>query len=591
MTRLAQLTFALLVCATLGAFLVTQRLKRSPLVVRQRTVTDIFSPNGDGIRDRASIRFELKRSDQVTVSIVDREGNVVRRLAVDRRLPGRQALQFVWDGRGDNGRVVPDGPYRVRIGLRDQGRTVTLRRQITVDTTPPRPTVTITSPGGTGPALFPASGVRAINVRTGLPLFARPRFQVYRMDAGTPRLEAQFYGDSSTGVGAWDGRVRGRPASPGLYAVVVRTIDRASNPGVSPPLGPAPAHGGRGRNGVVLRYLSARAPLAPVGVGGRTTVAVDADAVGGRYDWTLTRSGTPRPLARGRSAGPTLTLRVPRQPSGIDVLAVRNGPFRARAPLLVRGPGPHPVLLVVPVGSWQAANPYDDDGDGVPDTLDRGATAGLDRPFAGSGLPAGFAKQEAPLLGFLDRSGLRYDVTTDVALARGQAPALESHRGAVLAGVPRWLPGDAGQRLSAWVDQGGRILLLGTDALRRTAQVQGNELTNPSPAAPVDALGVRVAQQAPVGQLLVSGDDRLGLFGGTDGLFTGFTRGELSVELPAGAKVQAAAGPQEGERVVVAYTLGKGLVIRTGLPEWSRTLDSDSNVDAVTRRAWALLSR
>ena len=59
MTRLAQLTFALLVCATLGAFFVTQRLKRSPLVVRQRTVTDAFSPNGDGIRERASIRFSL----------------------------------------------------------------------------------------------------------------------------------------------------------------------------------------------------------------------------------------------------------------------------------------------------------------------------------------------------------------------------------------------------------------------------------------------------------------------------------------------------------------------------------------------------
>ena len=591
MTRLAQLTFALLVCATLGAFFVTQRLKRSPLIVRQRTVTGIFSPNGDGVRERASIRFELKRSDQVTVSIVDREGSVVRRLARDRRLPGGRPLQFVWNGRGDNHRVVPDGPYRVRIGLRDQGRTVTLRRQITVDTTPPRPTVTITSPGGAGPALFPAPGVRAITVRTETPLFARPRFQVYRMDVGAPRLQTQFYGDPNTGAGTWDGRIRGRPPAAGLYAIVVRTIDRVSNAGVSPPIGPAPAHGGRGRNGVVVRYLSARAALAPVRAGTRTAVAVDAVAVGGRYDWTLTRPGAPRPLARGRSAGPTLSLPVPRQPPGIDVLAVRNGSFRARTPVIVSGPGRRSVLLVVPVASWQAANPYDDDGDGVPDTLDRGVAAGLDRPFAGSGLPAGFAKQEAPLLAFLDRLGLRYDITTDLAIARGQPPTLEGHRGAVLAGVPRWLPGDAGQRLSAWVDEGGRVLLLGTDALRRTAQVQGSELTNPSPAAPVDALGDRVAPTAPVGALLASGDDSLGLFAGTDGLLTGFTRGERSADLAADARVQAAAGPQEDERVVVAYTLGKGLVIRTGLPEWSRRLDSDGNVDAVTRRAWSLLSR
>src|SRR3979411_500115 len=195
MTRLAQLTFALLVCATLAAFFVTQRLKRSPLVVRQRTIMKAVSPNDDVARDRASIRFSLQRSDDVTVSIVDREGSVVRRLANDRRLPGRRALQFFWDGRNTGGRVVPDGPYRVRIGLRNEGRTVTLRRAITVDTTPPRPTVTITAPPGTGPVRFPPRGVRAIAVRTERPLFAQPRFQVYRMDTARPRFVAQFYGD------------------------------------------------------------------------------------------------------------------------------------------------------------------------------------------------------------------------------------------------------------------------------------------------------------------------------------------------------------------------------------------------------------
>jgi len=388
MTRLAQLTFALLVCATLGAFFVTQRLKRSPLVVRQRTVTDAFSPNGDGIRDQASIRFSLQRSDDVTVSIVDREGSVVRRLAKDRRLPGRRPLQFVWDGRNQDGRVVPDGPYRVRIGLRNEGRTVTLRRQITVDTTPPRPTVTITSPGGTGPALFPAPGVRAVAVRTETPLFARPRFQVYRMDAAQPGFVVQFYGDQATGQGAWDGRIRGRPAPPGLYAIVVRTIDRVSNSGVSPPRGPAPKHAGRSRNGVIVRYLTARTPLEPVAVGAQATVAVDS-VVGGRYDWTLTRPGARKPLGRGKGAGSVLRVRVPRQPSGVDVLTVRAGSFRARTPVLVRGPAHHSVLLVVPTASWQGVNPYDGDGDGLPDTLDRGGPAGLDRPFAGSGLPAG----------------------------------------------------------------------------------------------------------------------------------------------------------------------------------------------------------
>ena len=137
----------------------------------------------------------------------------------------------MWNGRGDNHRVVPDGPYRVRIGLRDQGRTVTLRRQITVDTTPPRPTVTITSPGGAGPALFPAPGVRAITVRTETPLFARPRFQVYRMDVGAPRLQTQFYGDPNTGAGTWDGTNWQRTSLPGRP-------DRGSGPGLDSLLAP-----------------------------------------------------------------------------------------------------------------------------------------------------------------------------------------------------------------------------------------------------------------------------------------------------------------------------------------------------------------
>jgi hypothetical protein len=247
------------------------------------------------------------------------------------------------------------------------------------------------------------------------------------------------------------------------------------------------------------------------------------------------------------------------------------------------------VLLVVPTASWQADNPYDDDGDGVPNTLDRGGPVRLDRPFMGSGLPAGFSRQEAPLLAFLDGARLRYDITTDVALARGGPRTLQGHRGAVLAGVPRWLPAAAAPQLSTWVDGGGRVALFGTDALRRTAQLNGNQLSGPAGPAAVDALGDRQVPLAPVGQLLVFHDDRLGLFTNTDGLFTGFGSGERSEGL--GSQVQSAAGPQEGQPVVVAYTLGKGLVTRTGLSGWSMRLGHDGNVDAVTRRAWALLSR
>jgi len=53
----------------------------------------------------------------------------------------------------------------------------------------------------------------------------------------------------------------------------------------------------------------------------------------------------------------------------------------------------------------------------------------------------------------------------------------------------------------------------------------------------------------------------------------------------------AAAGKQAGQPVVLAYRMGKGLVIRTGLPNWSQHLGSDQETAAVTRRMWTLLSR
>ena len=591
-TRLAQLVFALLVCATFAAFFVTQRLKRSPLVVRQRTVTAVFSPNGDGRRDRASIRIEIKRADDVTVSILNADEQVVRRLAVDRREPGRRPIQFVWDGRDGARRVVPDGIYRVRVALRRQGRTATLRAPVEVDTTPPRPTVSVIVPRGAGPALLPAPGVSAVTVRTEGPLYSRPRFQVYRTDRGQPRLLLQFYGDRVTGTGRWNGRLAGRPAPPGTYLVAVRTIDRVSNLGVSAPLGPRPRGDRGGRPGVTVRPLAVQAPSAPVRAGAPAHVSVDVRVAGGRYTWRLLRPGTRKPLARGRGSKPGLRLTTPKV-AGVDVLEVRAGSHRARAPLLVASTAPpRRVLLVLPFATWQGRNRVDDDGDGLPNTLERGVPAAVARPFAADGLPSGFARGEAPLLAFLDRSRLRYDLTTDLALAQGQGPRLAGHRGVVLAGDERWLAGGLSDALRGYVRSGGRVLLLGTESLARSVRLQAGRLTNPSPPATTDALGAQVESLTSLGdQALAVKMDRVDLFGGTTGLFTGFGRSEPVGSLEAGARPLADAGPAGGKPVIAAYRLGRGLVIRTGLPEWRARLPDDPAVDAVTGRAWKLLSQ
>ena len=81
MTRLARVVFALLVAATFGAFFVAQRLKGAESVAEITRVKRVFSPNGDRRRDVERIAFTVKQAGRVTVTVVNRDGDRVRRLA------------------------------------------------------------------------------------------------------------------------------------------------------------------------------------------------------------------------------------------------------------------------------------------------------------------------------------------------------------------------------------------------------------------------------------------------------------------------------------------------------------------------------
>lgn len=594
MTRLAGAVFALLVAATVGAFFVTQRLKQSPRLVRTLTVTRAISPHVP--YKRASIRIRLTRSDEATVSIVDAQDDVVRRLVTGRRYRPDQRVSLLWNGRDAAGRPVPDGEYRVRVGLRRQGRAVVLLDTITVDGTPPRPIVRVRRSGAAaGPVLFPPR-------RRGAPV----RFQVmgtrvdterlflYRTDGRRPRLATRLPARSSARAdGVWDGRVRGRPAPPGPYVVVARDTDDVGNAASSFPF-TAPRPGDPpGGAGVTVRYLAAQAPSAPTRAGRLFTVFVDSR--GREYRWRLHRLGQARTITRGRSGSPALRLHAPWGPSGIYVVELAAGPHRSAAVVPVQGLGRHRVLVVLPVISWQGRNRADDDGDGMVDSLEANGRATLARPLAGGGVPLGFAANEQPLLRLLDRPQQRYDLTTDAALAGPVgARELRAHRGVVLAGNPRWLPPRVGAALRRYVAAGGRVFSPGTDSLRRTVSVRGDQLWQPSPASADDVFGATLAPVARRRIELLAGDDRIGLFRGGDGLFRGFSAFEETLAPGPGARVLAAAVDQravEGDPVIVAAAQARGLVIRTGLPEWEARIARDLNVSALTRRAWALLSR
>jgi hypothetical protein len=247
------------------------------------------------------------------------------------------------------------------------------------------------------------------------------------------------------------------------------------------------------------------------------------------------------------------------------------------------------VLVVLPQLTWQGRNDVDDDGDGLPDSLARDRTAGLVRPFAHGRLPRGFGAAEGPLLAFLGRNRLRYQLTTDLALARAADNPFAGYDGVVLAGDARWLPRVLGLQLKTFVLNGGRVLSLGVDSLRRTAEVRQGRLRAASEPAPVDLLRARIGplRQGPIDLLVQS--DGLRLFSGTAGALGAFDAWEPTSSVAPGRLV-AVAGETGGDPVFVAYRLARGLVIRPGVRGWGAALADDIGPNAETmRRIWTLL--
>ena len=81
MTLVARVTFLVLVGATFAAFFVAQRLKSAPPVIDVNRLARHFSPNGDGNKDVNDFTVVLKVADDVTVDVVNLDGDPVKRLA------------------------------------------------------------------------------------------------------------------------------------------------------------------------------------------------------------------------------------------------------------------------------------------------------------------------------------------------------------------------------------------------------------------------------------------------------------------------------------------------------------------------------
>jgi hypothetical protein len=590
--------FGALVLATIAAFFVTQQLKSEfPLVLRFAAEPADISPNGDDYFDVARVGFDLSEPAEVSFSIVDSEGREVRRIVDDRMLGGDTKHRFLWGGRDDEGNRVPDGEYTMRVVRRDEGRVIDSLRKVTVDTVPPPVSLVSARPGVIAPG-EPGQRPR-VRIRYRGPRNQFPEFRIFRTDGGPPKVVFRFRGDETKSA-VWDGRLRGRIAESGDYAFTVTVRDSAGNLAVAPTDIPAPRLARPG-TGVSVRRMTLSGPLGVVTAG--SVARLELGPFARSFDFALSRLGSPRVVRRGGRIGGLFRVRIPRRArTGVYLVRVRTGRRSARWPVAVAGlpqtraarARPRP-LVVLPALTWQGRNPVDDDLDGFADTLDRPGRVALDRPLVHGRLPPAFTRETLPLLAFLERARLAYDLTTDMALAAGRGPALGNAPGVVFAGSARWLPESLERRLRRYVETGGRVASFGADAFRRPVRLRGGRATTAGPPRPADLFGERTRELLRTsGAPLVVEEDELGVFGAADEFIGEFTLFERSEELPPRGELLTSAGRDPGEPAFVGYRLGRGIVIRSGTPQWGRELAPGRlsvEIPRATRRIWRLLSR
>jgi hypothetical protein len=136
-SRAATALLLVLIAACTAAFLRTEQLKLRKSPIARPHVRQAISPGcaDPGCHDKATISFRLRSPQRLSLAIVDAGGSVVRRLVPEASHP-KGDLNAVWDGRADDGDVVPDGKYRLRVTLASDDRDVTIPDPIIVDTHP-----------------------------------------------------------------------------------------------------------------------------------------------------------------------------------------------------------------------------------------------------------------------------------------------------------------------------------------------------------------------------------------------------------------------------------------------------------------------
>ena len=86
---------------------------RKNLIKDLTAIPRLFSPNNDGKLDTTIINYELTDACDVKIEILDLNGVVKKTYTTNVSSGG--TYTYTWDGKGDTGVVVPDGPYTLKL--------------------------------------------------------------------------------------------------------------------------------------------------------------------------------------------------------------------------------------------------------------------------------------------------------------------------------------------------------------------------------------------------------------------------------------------------------------------------------------------
>jgi flagellar hook capping protein FlgD len=295
-----------LLAGSAAAFAVAEHLKLEKSPVAGPRIDKVFSPVCDCPQRHATIGFRLRRSDRLTLSLLDQEGHEIRRL-VDHVRTARGRHAYFWNGRDKSNELVPEGSYRPKVELGNADRTIVLPNPIRVDLTPPtikalsvRPRVI--SPDGDG-----RKDVTRVRYR------ATERVRAILLVNGIRKVSSR----SRRPAGQLEWLAKNEP--PGRYRLALEAEDLAGNLSRRVPAGV-----------VEIRYLELQTPIPPTQPRARVRVALSTDA--GDVHWLLRKGSS---VVDSGSARGTIRLRAPERP-GRYVLVARAGRHEARATLVVR---------------------------------------------------------------------------------------------------------------------------------------------------------------------------------------------------------------------------------------------------------------